>query len=149
MATLNFDPSTAPPADAFEPLPAGDYVAHVVASDLRDTKSGDGKYIYLELEISSGSYAGRKLFDRINIVNSNPQAVQIAERTLASICKALDIAILTDTSDLHNKPMTVRVKVEDRQDTGDQTNRIVRYKTYQGQSLSQSPAANYDPSIPF
>ena len=43
MANLgNFDASKVEPASSFDPIPAGKYLAVIVASELRPTKSGSG-----------------------------------------------------------------------------------------------------------
>ena len=83
-----FDASSVDPSSGYDVLPQGKYLAQIVASEMRATKDGMGQYLYLELSVIEGPYAGRKLFDRLNLKNANPDAVQIAQRTLSSICFA-------------------------------------------------------------
>ena len=62
----------------FDAIPAGDYEAMVTASELKATKDGTGQYLELTLEIQSGPSQGRRLWDRLNLQNRNPKAVEIA-----------------------------------------------------------------------
>ena len=81
-----FDATGIEPTQTLEVLPPGKYPAQIVNSDLRLTKDGMGQYLFLEIDVLEGPYQGRKLFDRLNLVNANPQAVEIAQRTLSAIC---------------------------------------------------------------
>lgn len=96
---------------SFEPVPAGNYQAQIVASDLKVTSTGTGEYISLTFEILDEEYAGRKIFCNLNIVNPNEQAVKIAKSQLKQICKATGIEELEDTQELHGIPMRLAVKV--------------------------------------
>ena len=60
----------------------------IVNSEMRATTDGTGQLLWLELDVLEGAYAGRKLFDRLNLVNANPTTVEIAQRTLSAICHA-------------------------------------------------------------
>ena len=90
MAELSttFDATQVEPRTSPEPLPSGKYGAQIVASEMRVTKSGNGQYLWLELEIIDGEYQGRKVWDRLNLINDNETARTIAEQTLSSICRA-------------------------------------------------------------
>ena len=80
MATIDFDPTAyeAPAQRSFEPLPVGDYPAIVTSSEIKDTKAGDGQYIELTLQITDGEYAGRRIWERLNVHNKNKQTEDIA-----------------------------------------------------------------------
>ena len=90
MANLGttFDATSIEPAKAFEVLPPGQYPAQIVDSETRVTKDGNGQYLWLEIDMLDGPYKGRKLFDRLNLINANPTTVEIAQRTLSAICHA-------------------------------------------------------------
>jgi hypothetical protein len=113
LASLNqtFDASSVEPSTPFEILPAGKYVAHIVNSEMKDTKNGNGKYLQLELTVLDGEFSGRRLFERLNLVNPNAQAVEISQRTLSAICRATGQMQVSDSEQLHYKPMLVTVKV--------------------------------------
>ena len=78
---------------------------------MKPTKAGGGELLEIELEILEGEYARRHLWDRLNLVNANQQAVEIAQRTLSAICHATGVLRVNDSEALHFKPMLVTVKV--------------------------------------
>lgn len=80
-----FDAAGIEPTTAYEILPAGKYRAQIVESEMRVTKNGMGKYLWLMLDILEGPQQGRKVFDQLNLVNANPTTVEIAQRTLSAI----------------------------------------------------------------
>ena len=121
-----FDASGIEPNKPFEPLPAGRYVTQIVASEMRPTKDGSGQYLWVELDILEGEFAGRKLWDRLNLVNANPTAVEIAQRTLSAICHAVGRMQVRDSEDLHLIPLLADVKVKPPKDGYDASN-SVRY----------------------
>ena len=111
MAQLgNYDHNAAP-SETRETLPPGDYMVQIVKSDFKTTKNGSGQYLEIELDIIDGACAGRKLWDRLNLVNANTTAQEIANRTLASIRHATNVPNPTDSEELHHKPMIATVKV--------------------------------------
>jgi len=114
MANLGgtFDASQVEPSAPRELLPPGKYVAQIVKSEMKPTRSGDGQMLEIELDILEGAHSGRKLWDRLNLVNRNTTAVEIAQRTLSAICHAIGRMQVSDSEELHFKPMQVTVAVE-------------------------------------
>lgn len=106
-----FDASQVEPNTPYEALPAGKYLVQIIASEMRPTKDGMGQYLYLELDVLEGPYAGRRLFDRLNLVNPNPEAVEIAKRTLSAICRAAGKLQVNDSEQLHLIPLLADVRV--------------------------------------
>jgi len=123
-----FNAADVEPNEAFTALPAGEYDIIVMSSEMKPTKAGDGKYLQLQLQILSGTYQNRQLFDRLNLVNRNDVAVQIAKGTLSSICRAVNVLTPKDSSELHNKPLTAIVKVE-KDLNGNSQNSVKGYKS--------------------
>ena len=118
MAFLDqaFDASTIEPLKPYEPIPAGKYLSQAVNSELRATKDGTGQSLVFELEILEGPHAGRKVWERFNLVNRNPQAVEIAQRSLAAFCRAVGKMNIKDSSELHLLPFIADVKVKPGKD---------------------------------
>ena len=106
-----FDASAVEPLGNYEVLPPGKYVAQIIASEMRPTKDGAGQYLYLEIDILEGAARGRRLFDRLNLINGNPEAVLIAQRTLSSICRAVGKLQVSNSEQLHLLPLVADVKV--------------------------------------
>lgn len=126
MAQLNFDATTVSPADTYSPLPAGTYLAHVTESEVKPTKAGTGQILALTWTVLDGQYNGRKVFDRINVANQNKQAEEIGQRALSQLCHAVNVLKLSDSNQLHGKPINIKVVI--RQSEGyDPQNEIKAY----------------------
>jgi hypothetical protein len=95
----------------FMSLPAGDYHVRITQADIQPTRAGDGQLIKLRLDVLGPTYQGRVLFKHINIQNRNADAERIGRKELRSIMTALGLTQLTDTDQLINRQMLVKVKV--------------------------------------
>lgn len=142
MASLGhtFDASTVDPTTAFEVLPPGSYRVQIVSSEMRVTKDGLGQYLFLELDVLEGPHAGRKLYDRLNLVNANPDAVEIAQRTLSALCRAAGKMQVSNSEQLHLIPIRVEVKVRPPKGQYGESNTI-RY-------LVEAPPLAATPQVP-
>lgn len=122
-----FDANAVERNTAFTPLPVGEYDAVVIESEMKATKDGTGKYLQLKLQILSGKFQNRTLFDRLNLVNKNDTTVQIAKETLSAICRAVNVLTPNDSAELHNKPLKIKVAVKPDQN-GNPQNDVKGYK---------------------
>jgi len=110
-------------------LPAGEYEAMIVDSKWEPTKKNDGsKFLKLKIQIVSGPMQNRILFDRLNLINRNEQAVQIAKGTLSAICRAVGVLTPEDSAQLHNRPMKLTVTCKSDPQHGP-SNEIKGYKS--------------------
>ena len=98
--------------DDFSPLPPGNYPVIVESSEFKETRAGNGKFLLLQLMVIDGKGKNRKLFDRLNLENPNPQAVEIAKKQLASLCRAMGKQKIADSSELHDNPVVARVEIQ-------------------------------------
>ncbi len=120
MAGLNFqtfeEPDDRERLDTSQPVPKGEYFAKVVDSDLKTTKAGTGQYVELTWEINghvvSGAAKNRKIWQRINIRNDNPEAERIGKQELNRLVKASGLTQINDTSELHGRELIIGVKIE-------------------------------------
>lgn len=97
-------------------LPDGKYTGVFLASELKNNSAGTGQYLEMKLVITQGQYKDTEFTERLNIKNPNAVAVKIAYETMAKIAKAVGLAqIPSDSSALHNKPLTVVLKTEEGQ----------------------------------
>jgi hypothetical protein len=107
-----FDASSVEPNAPLEPLPPGEYIARIVQSEMRVTKAGNGQLLWLDMEVLEGALKGRHLYDQLNLINPNPTAEEIAQRTLSAICHAVGKLQVADSEELHFQPLLVRVAVK-------------------------------------
>jgi len=128
MPNLNgFNANDVDPAVGFDPIPAGKYLAIITESEMKDTKSGDGKYLQFTFQVLEGEHKGRMLWTRLNLENNNATTVKIARAELSAICRAVQVMSPKDSVDLHNLPLIITVGHKKRKDTGDLTNVIKGY----------------------
>jgi hypothetical protein len=125
MADLHgFDANKVDPSTGFDPIPAGRYVAMVTDSELKPTKSGDGRYLQLTFQILDGEFKNRYVWARLNLENRNETAVKIARAELSSLCRATGIMTPRDSCELHGVPLIVTVRCKKDKETGEVTNEI-------------------------
>lgn len=130
MAQLQFNANTvAPSTGVGDPVPAGWYNAAISASEMKPTQDGTGTYLALTFDILDGQFAGRKIFVNLNLRNANPMAQEIAYKDLSAICHATGVMqIQQDSSELHGRPMKVKVKIRPAKGEYEASNAISAYK---------------------
>ncbi len=138
MATLNFNAHEVEPVMALEAVPAGKYIAVIVDSEIKQTKSGNGNYLELTFEITEGEYKGRKVWSRLNIDNPSADAVKLARGELSAICRAVNVMTPNDSVDLHNLPLEITVKCKKRDGSDEISNEIKGYAA-KATAPSQTP----------
>ena len=112
MAFLDFNAETVAPAKAFEPIPAADYDAKIISSEIKPTSNGAGTRLNLTFEVIGGEYNGRKIFEGLNIKHTTSEkAQQIGQEQLSAICHAVGVMQLRDSNQLHGIPMQIKVRV--------------------------------------
>ena len=151
MANLGmaFDANNVEPAQEMGPLPEGEYVVMVTESEMKQTRDGTGQMLALTLEAIEGDLNGRKLWDNLNLVNKSQQAMQIAQATLSSICRAIGVMQITDSNALHNRPMKVKVATESytgQDGNQKQSSRIKAYKPVNEQAAAQPAPVQQQPA---
>ncbi len=125
MASLgNFDASKVEPTTAFDPIPAGKYLATITASEMKSNKAGTGQFLELVFTIIEGEFKNRSLWARLNLDNPNELAVKIAQAELSAICRAVGVMTPRDSVELHNLPLVIRVRCKKRKDTDEIVNEI-------------------------
>jgi hypothetical protein len=143
-----FDASQVPEQAEFSAVPEGQYMVMAVASEKKPTKKGDGAYLQICFEVIDGPYKGRKMWSRLNLWNNSKTAVDIANRELGAICRAVNIIIPGDSSKLHDKPLMVTVGVE-MDDRKRENNTIKSYDAISSAAptgFSPAPAAAQQPA---
>ena len=139
----NFDANNVDPSTSYDPIPNGEYMALITDSDVKPTKAGTGYYMQLVWEVIDGQYKGRKVFDRINIQNANKTAEEIGQRELSAICHAVGKMNPADSTELHNIPALIKVKIKPAQDGYDASNEVNGYEA--ANQPAQQPAPQQQP----
>lgn len=150
-----FDARNVKPLGDRSPVPDGIYNVVIMDAKWQATKKG-GEMFVLQFEILDGDCKGRYLWTRLNMVNNNPKAVEIAQAELSSICRAINVLTPQADHDFMNKTLRVSVYV-DEQDY----NRIQNYAA-DGEAINAprapkprpkaggfGPGPNDDDDLPF
>ena len=149
MSTLNFNATEVEPSAGFDVIPAGKYNAVISDSEMKDTRSGTGRYLQLEFEIIDGEFKNRKLWARLNLENPNADAVRVAHADLSAICRAVNVLTPKDSLELHNLPLVITVRCKKNQDD-EMTNEIKGYAPKASAKASTSaPQTGADNNPPW
>ncbi|QMV29722.1 multimodular transpeptidase-transglycosylase [Vibrio phage vB_VnaS-AQKL99] len=134
MAGLNFNATNVAPQQAFENLAPGWYTVKMVESEMKPTSAGTGSYLECTFEVlAPQQFAGRKLWDRLNLNNPNEKAVEIAYQTLSAMCHATGVMQVQDSQQLHNIPMDAKVGLsKPTEQYPEPRNEIKGYRACQG-----------------
>ena len=99
--------------DSYSPLPPGEYHVGIMASELKNTRSG-GSMLSFTYEVMDGDYQGSRVWDNLNLWHNNPKTVEIAMRQLKSIATASGYPnpnYIPDSSELHGLEMKVKLAI--------------------------------------
>lgn len=129
MVQLNFDATNVAPAKAPEALETGWYQSNVLLTEMKPTKNGQGAYLEISFRLSQAPHAGRTLKSRLNLQNTNQQAVDIAYGELSAICHAVGKLRVQTSEELHGGPLEIFVKKVPRDDKPNEwSNDIAGYR---------------------
>lgn len=129
MAELNYHADHDDGERSVEAVPAGEYICVVEDSDYVDNKKGTGRMLKLTYQIIDGPFKGQKIFENLSLEHENQQTVTIARKALNSLCAAVDIVELKDSSQLHNIPLRLDIGIKENEEYGKQ-NKIKKHLPY-------------------
>ena len=95
----------------YEILPEGDYVLQVVDSEIKPTSKG-GTQLVFTMQVVGSTHDGKQIKERLNIVNDNQKAVEIAYQTLAKLTLACGVPKMNDTSEIHGKKFIATIAIK-------------------------------------
>lgn len=148
-----FDASQVDPAAPRDVIPPGWYTAVIEASDVKKTKKAEeaekygqpganDRLLELTFKVADGQHKGAMVWERLNLINSNPVAQEIAERDFSAICHAIGRLRVRDSSELHFQPLLIKVDVEQKE--GYSPRNII--KGYKAVGEANAPAATGQPA---
>lgn len=141
-----FDPSQHEQQQSYDPLPPGWYPVQIVDAEVKDTKAGNGKRLSIRMEVLSEEHNGRMVFHNFNLVNPNPQAVEIGQRELATMVAALGLVTCSDTDELLGKQAMCRLKVSKPKEGYEPDNAVAAWKPMDGGDAAPPAKASPTPA---
>jgi len=130
-------------------LAAGDYVSHIVKSELLQTKAKNGQRLSLHFRVLEGESTGRMFFASLNLDNPNPIAVEIANKELNSICSACGLEGVEDSEELHQIPLIVTLKVNPADAQYPESNSCTKYTAAEASSEAPATEGGSDDGVPW
>lgn len=124
MADVSGFDANAPENNQKSVLPAGEYDVICVKSERKQTKDGLGAYLNCEFKVTRGEYQNRTIFHKFNLwlTKDKQQAIDIAKGQFSEFCRAVSVPTPKDSSELHNKPLAVKINAKESKDYGVQNN---------------------------
>lgn len=135
----------APGRDFSEPIPPGQYFCVLVGTEEKTSQKSGGRYIEFRWELEPAKhpeFAGKQLFDRLNLWHDKQEVRKIASGTLRNICDAVGKSgLVQDTQELHGLMAVLRVTVRPaREENGKQYGASNEVKGYRNPSAPDEPA---------
>ena len=129
MASLgqNVDLSTLEERSSFDPIPVGQYHVGISKADLKPCKDPSNKMVVIEFMVKGGDYADRLLWARLNIINSNPTAQELAWKELGELGRAIGLTTVNDTDQFPGRECYLDVAIEPAKGEYGPSNRIKKY----------------------
>lgn len=124
------DLSTTQVSNGFEPLPAGQYKASVIETELVPTKDDSGQLLKAKFKVLEGEYTNRTIITRFNLINKNAQAQEIGRgqlKALATYSGHPNPNQIRNTEELHGRPVIITLSVKPAKDGYDASNEIKAY----------------------
>lgn len=143
MAYLNMDLSDTPSGMGFDPIPAGEYPAQIVGTDLTRSQNDD-LMLNLTWQVMEGDHAERLVFDRVMLSGSD-KSVAFGKRKIKTIADAIghpNPNRVEDTEELHGRPCLIVVAIKPY--NGEDRNEVRNYKPIT--KADPAPAAAAAPS---
>ena len=154
---FQFDATTVNPQGDRSAVPEGEY--NVILSNTevspapgQPAANGTDRQIKCTYKILDGPLAGQMVFGNIQVEHSNPVAKQIGLERLSAICHCVGVHKISDTAQLHGRPLRVKVtqrRVETTKDGTTSTaiyNDIVSFMDKDGKTAASLNSA--PPSTP-
>jgi hypothetical protein len=125
----------------FNPIPKDNYALKITESSYDQTKSKDGHALKLKIEVHEGEFEGRVIFRNLNLDNPSKQAMDIANREFATICRACGFPNgVEDSEELHGIVFTGEVDIKPGKGDYPAQNVIMNYLPLAGESKPAKPS---------
>lgn len=127
----------------FEPIPKDNYVLQIVESDYKPNSNRNGHFLSLKMEVQEGEYKGRIIYRNLNLDNPSSKAVEIANKELATICRACSKTRgIEDSEELHGIDFIASIVVKKGSGDSADQNEVQSYKPLSGAERPARPDAD-------
>ena len=150
MVSIDFDITEVEEKTEYALLPEGRYRCIVSSSDIKENNAGTGDNLNLKIEIVSGEYAGRLVFENLCWRHESDKAVQIARARFAELCRAVGILAPADTEQLHDIPFDCIIGIQKGSKGYSDSNKVKKYfPRSEGQAAEKIEKKQAEDDLPF
>lgn len=107
-----FDATQWDPAQITGQLPIGVHPVVIESSEVKENSKNSGGFLELGLKVIDGPAVGSTGIYRLHLYHDKAQTVEIAHRRLSTICHAIGVYSIQDSSQLHNLPFMIEVDLQ-------------------------------------
>ena len=134
-------------ANAYSPIPAGDYNCDIAHAEIRTTNKGDGQYVNVELSVSMPDGGTRTAYDVLLFDHPSETARNIGLARLRQLAESIgqDPANV-DPDQMAGRPVRVKLGI-DPKDT--ERNKVKRYDAASGSAPTPAPQQASAPAQPW
>jgi len=137
----------------YQVLPEGEYTVIVTESEIVPIKSQmqeGGKQLQLTYKVIEGQYAGSEVKEWLGLYSTNPKGRNMGERKWSAVCNAVGKQRISDSREVHDIPLKIKVKVKARNDDQSKmTNDVVhRFSAGGGVAPQQQAPQTHSPYVP-
>lgn len=122
MAKYNF--KSKPPAPL---VPDGWYLAQIVSSAIKDTRSGNGKVLTITFSLLGKDDPKQLVCGRFNVENPSENAMDYAMQKLSMLSESVGKPMWNNTRELHGIPLGIMVSSEPRRGVFPARNNVDAY----------------------
>lgn len=106
------------PQRTYGPVPEGVYEVTINGAELKNTKSGTGKYLAIRYDVVNGDHKGRVLWGNMTMRNQNLDAERIGRLQFGELLQAIGKSEVEDTDELIGASLKVKVVIKDSEQYG-------------------------------
>ena len=150
MPVPGYNPaSTEDYSNNYGAIPNGSYPVMITQYEYKKTKAG-GDMLALTVEIIDGTHKGRKVWENLNVVNSNEIAQNIAHSKLKGYFSAVGSDDSVEEGDLLRKPFGIKTKTKVNKEGYENTDIFILDDIPEaGEQASIAASTIDDDDIPF
>jgi hypothetical protein len=128
---------------SYGPLPRGEYTLEIVESEIKETKSGSGYYLNLQLKVKAPIRAGAVVFQMITLQNQNAKAVEIGREQMDLLIHSCGFKSTPNLDQLKGQVVNAYLTIRKDEEYGDK-NAVSRFSKQRDvtEDLSSYPKAS-------
>lgn len=115
LENTHFNASQTEEVQEFDLIPAGEYPAIAIESEIKQHDSG-AQSLLITFQIVAGKYQNRKVWLRQNWLKKDRTPNAIGQRFLGDLCRSVGVMNPKDTCELHGRPVSIKLACKKEKD---------------------------------